>query len=62
METNLKSTVTQNQASCEQAPKTKIIIRRTFGDQSLLDLYAEYVAEKILEEMYKQKEPLISRS
>ncbi len=32
-----------------QAPKrTKIIIRRTFGEHDLMDLYTDYVADKIL--------------
>ncbi len=56
METNLNSTAAQNQANLEQPRQTKIIIRRTFGDQSLLEIYADYVAGKILEEMNQVKE------
>ncbi len=40
----------------EEPRQSKIIIRRTFGDQNLLELYADYVAEKILEEMKQVKE------
>ncbi len=31
--------------------RSKIIVRRTFGSEDLLDLYADYVAEKILKMM-----------
>ena len=30
--------------------RTKIIIKRSFGDRSIMELYSEYVAEKILTE------------
>ena len=56
METNLKSTVPQNQANPEQPRQSRIIIRRTFGDQNLLELYSDYVAEKIMEEIQRTKE------
>ena len=32
-------------------PKTTIRIERTFGTANLLELYSEYVAKKICEEM-----------
>ena len=32
-------------------PRTSIQIKRTFGMANLLDLYSEYVAKKICEEM-----------
>ena len=41
----------------EEPRQSKIIIRRTFGDQNLLELYADYVAEKVMEEMRRAKEP-----
>ena len=42
---------------CPEEPRqSKIIIRRTFGDQNLLELYADYVAEKVMEEMRRAKE------
>ena len=36
--------------------KTKIIVKRVFGDQDLINLYAEYVAEKILDKGLVEKE------
>lgn len=57
METNLKSTAAQNQVNSEQTRQSKIIIRRTFGDQNFLELYADFVAGKIMEEMTRAKEP-----
>ena len=41
----------------EEPRQSKIIIRRTFGDQNLLELYADYVAGKVMEEMRRAKEP-----
>lgn len=62
METTFSSISTQKESHLEEPRQSKIIIRRTFGDQSLLEIYADYVAEKVLEEMRKQKEPLSPRS
>ena len=31
----------------EQDCRTKITVSRVYGEQSILDLYAEYVAEKV---------------
>ncbi len=36
---------------CSKEPKTSIQINRTFGTANLLELYSEYVAKKICEEM-----------
>ena len=62
METTFSSISTQKESHLEEPRQSKIIIRRTFGDQSLLEIYADYVAEKVLEEIRKQKEPLSPRS
>ena len=62
METNLKSTTDLNQAYPEQLRQSKIIIRRTFGDQNLLELYADYVAEKVKEEIGRAREPICQSS
>ena len=42
----------------EEPRQSKIIIRRTFGDQNLLEIYADYVAEKVMEEMRRVRELL----
>ena len=36
---------------CGKDPKISIQIKRTFGTANLLELYSEYVAKKICEEM-----------
>ena len=56
METITNRTAAQKAERPEEPRQSKIIIRRTFGDQNLLELYADYVAEKILEEMKQVKE------
>ena len=62
METTTNRTATPK-AECPEEPRqSKIIIRRTFGDQNLLELYADYVAEKIMEEMRLAKEPPVHPS
>jgi len=42
----------------EEPRQSKIIIRRTFGDQNLLELYADYVAGKVMEEMRRARAPV----
>ena len=41
--------------------KTKIIVRRTFGNQNLLELYSDYVAsmisQRIAEEKHSRRKP-----
>ena len=56
METITNRTTTPKTELPEEPRQSKIIIRRTFGDQKLLELYADYVAEKTLEEMKQVKE------
>ena len=56
MEQITNRTTTPKTELPEEPRQSKIIIRRTFGDQNLLELYADYVAEKILEEMKQVKE------
>lgn len=56
MKTITNRTAAQKAERPEEPCQSKIIIRRTFGDQNLLELYADYVAEKILEEMKQVKE------
>lgn len=56
METITNRTAAQKAERPEEPLQSKIIIRRTFGDQNLLELYADYVAGKILEEMKQVKE------
>lgn len=58
METITNRTATPKVERPEEPRQSKIIIRRTFGDQSLLELYADYVAEKIMEEMRLAREPV----
>lgn len=52
MEQNsLMKTVNDNHSVIPQETatrRTKIIIHRTFGKQDLLELYSEYVAERIM--------------
>ena len=57
METITNRTTTPKTELPEEPRQSKIIIRRTFGDQNLLELYADYVAEKVMEEMRRAKEP-----
>ena len=57
METITNRTAIPKAEHPEEPRQSKIIIRRTFGDQNLLELYADYVAEKVMEEMRRVKEP-----
>ena len=57
METITNKTTIPKAEHSEEPRQSKIIIRRTFGDQNLLEIYADYVAGKILEEMNQVKEP-----
>ncbi len=57
MEQITNRTTTPKTELPEEPRQSKIIIRRTFGDQNLLELYADYVAEKVMEEMRRAKEP-----
>ena len=57
METITNGTAIPKAEHPEEPRQSKIIIRRTFGDQNLLELYADYVAEKVMEEMRRVKEP-----
>ena len=57
METITNKTTIPKAEHSEEPRQSKIIIRRTFGDQNLLELYADYVAEKVMEEMRRVKEP-----
>ena len=57
MEQITNRTTTPKTELPEEPRQSKIIIRRTFGDQNLLELYADYVAEKVMEEMRRVKEP-----
>lgn len=56
METITNGTAIPKAEHPEEPRQSKIIIRRTFGDQNLLEIYADYVAEKIMEEMRQAKE------
>ena len=56
MEQITNRTTTPKTELPEEPRQSKIIIRRTFGDQNLLELYADYVAEKVMEEMRRTKE------
>ena len=56
METITNGTAIPKVEHPEEPRQSKIIIRRTFGDQSLLEIYADYVAEKVMEEMRRFKE------
>ena len=49
----------ENKASvnAEQSSRTMLIIRRTFGNEDLLDLYADYVAERVMSQF---KKPVVS--
>ena len=62
MITSYTSTPPQKERHPEEPCQSKIIIRRTFGEQNLLEIYADYVAEKVLEEMRRLKEPTPPRS
>ena len=62
MEQITNRTTTPKTELPEEHRQSKIIIRRTFGDQNLLELYADYVAEKVMEEMRRAKEPLVHPS
>ncbi len=57
METTIETAEARKSVNPVQPQQSKIIIRRIFGDQNFIDLYADYVAEKIMEEMRKAKEP-----
>ena len=37
----------KNDTVIEQESRTKITVSRVFGEQNILELYAEYVAEKV---------------
>ena len=56
METITNRTAAPKAENPEEPRQAKIIIRRTFGTQNLLELYADYVAEKVMEEMRRTKE------
>ena len=45
MKKNIEKTVFEAENS-----RTKITVCRVFGEQSILDLYSEYVAEKVREQ------------
>ena len=62
MITSYASATPQKEKHPEEPCQSKIIIRRTFGEQNLLEIYADYVAEKVLEEMRRLKEPTPPRS
>ena len=49
-ENAMKDSTTNVENSNRSKPNTKIIVTRTFGDQSLMELINEYVAEKIKRE------------
>ena len=48
-----------NRGLAEKSCRTQIIIHRTFGNEDLLDLYADYVAEKVMSQF---KKPVVSTS
>ncbi len=58
METITNEITTPKAEYPEEPRQSKIIIRRTFRDQNLLELYADYVAERIMEEMRREREPV----
>ena len=58
MEQITNRTTTPKTELPEEPRQSKIIIRRTFGDQNLLELYADYVAGKVMEEMRRAREPV----
>ena len=57
METITNEITTPKAEYPEEPRQSKIIIRRTFRDQNFLELYADFVAGKIMEEMTRAKEP-----
>ena len=54
MEKNKQSVKTE---LAERSCRTKLIIHRTFGNEDLIDLYADYVAEKVMRQF---KKPVVS--
>ena len=55
MAKNMQSSQMTNAIQNEQPLQSRIFIRRTFGEQSLLELYSDYIAEKVREKMRDTK-------